>query len=119
MSSETPLSRRQLISLAAAPLAAQTVSKASPDPNYWTLCEAVDQIRKRRISSEELTRLCLEKIHKHDPKLNAFITLTADSSLEQARACDRDLQKGMIYGPLHGVPIALKDNIDTAGVLTT
>ena len=73
----------------------------------------MEQIRKRRISSEELTKLCLERIRKHDPKLNAFLTLTADSALEQARASDHDLQKGVIHGPLHGVPIALKDNIDT------
>src|SRR5438094_158397 len=119
MSSETGLSRREWMYAAAVPLAAQSLPKISRDPHYWTLCEAVDQIRKKRISSEELTKLCLERIAKHDPKLNAFITLTAEPALEQARACDRDLQKGVVHGPLHGVPIALKDNIDTAGLLTT
>ena len=105
--------------VAAVPAAAQIVSRTSSDPHYWTLCEAVDRIRKRRISSEELTRLCLDRIGRHDPQLNAFLTLTAESAMEQARACDRDLQKGVTRGPLHGVPIALKDNIDTAGLLTT
>jgi aspartyl-tRNA(Asn)/glutamyl-tRNA(Gln) amidotransferase subunit A len=119
MSSETLLSRRQLAYAAAVPLAAQTAAKTSSDPHFWTLCEAVDQIRKRRISSEELTKICLERIRRHDRKLNAFLTLTGDSALDQARACDRDLQKGVNRGPLHGVPIALKDNIDTAGLLTT
>src|SRR5262249_58698719 len=51
--------------------------------------------------------------------LNAFITITADSALERAQSCDRDLKRGVIHSPLHGVPIALKDNIDTAGILTT
>ena len=113
------LSRREWLYLSAIPLAAQGAQKVSREPHFWTLCEAADQIRKRRISSEELTKLCLERIGKHNEKLNAFITLTADSALEQARACDRDLQKGLAHGALHGVPFALKDNIDTAGVLTT
>jgi aspartyl-tRNA(Asn)/glutamyl-tRNA(Gln) amidotransferase subunit A len=89
------------------------------EPHIWTLNEAALQVRKRRISSEELTRLMLTRIQQRDKQLNAFITVTADLALDQARACDRDLRAGIIRGPLHGVPIALKDNIDTAGILTT
>jgi aspartyl-tRNA(Asn)/glutamyl-tRNA(Gln) amidotransferase subunit A len=114
------LSRREWIFTAAAlPLSAQPVRPPSEEPYYWTLTEAAEQIRKGKISSEELTKICLDRIAKRDHDLNAFITLTADAALEQARACDRDLKRKAVRGPLHGVPIALKDNIDTAGILTT
>lgn len=85
----------------------------------WTLCEAADQIRRKKISSEELTKACLSRIRERDSRLNAFITITGDRALGQARMLDQDLQRKNLRGPLHGVPIALKDNIDTAGLLTT
>ena len=114
------LSRREwLFAAAAAQLAAQNGPPAATDPHFWTLTEAADQIRKSKVSSEELTRICLDRIRRRNDKLNAFITITAEPALEQARVCDRDLKRGVIRGPLHGVPIALKDNIDTAGILTT
>jgi len=113
------LSRRELMVLAAAQASVQIARPATEEPHYWTACEAAEQIRRRKISSEELTRLCLGRIRQHDKKLNAFITLTADRAMEQARACDRDLQRKVSRGALHGVPIALKDNIDTAGIKTT
>src|SRR5436189_4762153 len=120
--SETPqtVSRREwFLAMAAVPLAPQMTRFSTDEPHFWTLSEAADQIRKRKISSEELTRLCLERIHQRSERLNAFITVTADSALEHAQSCDRDLKRGVIRGRLHGVPIALKDNIDTAGILTT
>ncbi len=117
-SDSSSLRRRDLLGLAVLALPAAGQSQAVP-PHYWTLTHAAAQIRKRAISSEELTRLCLDRIAKHDKQLNAFITLTADKAMEQARACDRDAQRGIWRGPLHGVPVALKDNIDTAGLLTT
>jgi aspartyl-tRNA(Asn)/glutamyl-tRNA(Gln) amidotransferase subunit A len=114
------LSRREwLFTMAAMPLRPQSGGSPTEEPQFWTLSQAADQIRKKRISSVELTRLCLERIQQHSERLNAFITITADSALERAQSCDRDLKRGVIHGPLHGVPIALKDNIDTAGILTT
>jgi aspartyl-tRNA(Asn)/glutamyl-tRNA(Gln) amidotransferase subunit A len=89
------------------------------DPLAWTLSEAAAALGKRTVSSEELTKLCLARIGKFDRQLNAFITLDGDSSLAQARECDRSRKAGRVSGPLHGIPIALKDNIDTAGVRTT
>ena len=118
MSSSSGISRREWL-FAASQTAALAGQGGSSDPHFWTLTEAADQIRKRKISSEELTRHCLDRIQKRNASLNAFITVTADSAIDQARAMDRDLQRRVIRGPLHGVPIALKDNIDTAGVLTT
>ena len=93
--------------------------KTAPDPITGLSVRQWSRSANWRISSEELTKLCLERIRKHDPKLNAFLTLTADSLSSRRGASDHDLQKGVIHGPLHGVPIALKDNIDTSGVLTT
>lgn len=118
MSSPPGFSRRDLL-YGAALLSAHAATSLTSEPHFWTLCEAADQIRRRKVSSEELTHLCLTRISQQNEKLNAFITVTQDQALEQARACDRDLQRHVTRGPLHGVPIALKDNIDTAGILTT
>src|SRR5580700_1459929 len=87
------------------------------DPLAWTLNQAAAALAKRTISSEELTKLCLARIGKLDRRLNAFITLDAESALKQARECDRN--RGAGASLLYGIPIALKDNIDTAGLRTT
>ena len=84
-----------------------------------TLTEAADQIRTRKLSPVELTRECLARIERLDPVLNAFITVTAETALEQARQAESDVSSGNYRGPLHGLPIALKDLLDTAGVPTT
>lgn len=92
---------------------------AGSEPLEWSLNQAALALAKRSISSEELTRLCLARIHKLQPALNAFITLQEETALAEARECDR---RRRVHGPaslLHGIPIALKDNIDTAGVRTT
>ena len=84
-----------------------------------TLHEASELVRKKSVSPVELTRACLERIAQLNPALNAFITVTADSALEDARRAEDEIQHGQWNGPLHGIPIALKDLVDTAGVLTT
>jgi aspartyl-tRNA(Asn)/glutamyl-tRNA(Gln) amidotransferase subunit A len=86
---------------------------------HCSILEASQLIRKRAISPVELTRDCLGRIAKFNPLLNAFITVTAESALEQAHLAEEELRQGQDRGPLHGIPIALKDLIDTAGVLTT
>ena len=83
------------------------------------ILEIAEQIRTRSISPVELTTDCLSRIEKLNPTLNAFITITADSALAQARRAEAETRNGDWRGPLHGVPIALKDLIDTAGVRTT
>jgi aspartyl-tRNA(Asn)/glutamyl-tRNA(Gln) amidotransferase subunit A len=112
------VTRRALLAGAAA-IAAAPRARAASDPLDWTLTEASNALAKRTISSEELTKLCLARIHELDPSLNAFITLTEESALEQARECDRERKAGRATSCLYGVPIALKDNIDTAGIKTT
>ena len=84
-----------------------------------TLLAAADQIRTRKLSPVELTRECLANIDRLNPTLNAFITVTADLALAQAQRAEEEISAGNYRGPLHGIPFALKDNIDTAGVLTT
>ncbi len=84
-----------------------------------TLTDAAEQIRARRLSPVELTRECLAHIERLDSTLNAFITVTADIALEQARRAEAEIVAGSYRGPLHGIPIGLKDLLDTAGVRTT
>src|SRR5947209_6984185 len=84
-----------------------------------TISHVAPLLRAKEISPLELTRTCLERIEKLNPALNAFITVTADSALAQARAAESEIARGEWRGPLHGIPIALKDIIDTAGIRTT
>ena len=100
-------------------LHAQVRPAALPTDLAWlTLTEAADLVKARRVSSLELVEACLARIATYDPKLNAFITVTAEAARARAKALDA-LPASAPRGPLHGVPIALKDNIDTAGVRTT
>src|ERR1019366_10821368 len=80
-----------------------------------TLTEAAQQIRTRQLSPLELTRECLARIERLNPALNAFITVTAELALEQARQAETEVMAGHWRGPLHGIPIGFKDLLDTAG----
>ena len=84
-----------------------------------SLAEASELVRARKASPVELTRACLSRIEAVDRKLNAFITLTADGALDEARAAEEEIGRGRWKGALHGIPIALKDLVDTKGVRTT
>lgn len=84
-----------------------------------TILELGEALRLRKISPIELTRHCLARIEKLNPALTAFITVAAESALEQAQLAEDEIAHGNWRGPLHGIPIGLKDLIDTAGVLTT
>ena len=84
-----------------------------------TLADAAAQLRDRKLSPVELTRACLDRIDRLNPTLNAFITVTADQAMSAAREAESEIAAGHYRGPLHGVPIGLKDLFDTAGVLTT
>lgn len=84
-----------------------------------TIADAADLLARREISAVELTEAHLHRISAHDARLNSFITVTADHALAQARAADDELARGVRRGPLHGIPVALKDLYDTAGIRTT
>ena len=84
-----------------------------------SIAETSELIRVGRVSPVELTRECLEAIERLNPTLNAFITVTAESALAEATHAEKEIQARRWRGPLHGVPIGLKDLSDTAGVRTT
>ena len=84
-----------------------------------TIAEAYRALRQREVSCLELTQHCLATISRLNPGLNAFITVTEDSARAHAKALDAELAEGQDRGPLHGIPIAHKDLIDTRGVRTT
>jgi len=83
------------------------------------LAEVSKAVQKKEVSPVEITRACLERIERLNPKLKAFITVTAESALEEARKAETEIGRGEWKGPLHGVPLAVKDLIETAGVKTT
>lgn len=84
-----------------------------------SIAETAEQLRRQKISPVELLRECLETIDQLNPTLNAFITVTADSALAEAKKAEQEIHSGNWRGALHGVPIGLKDLIDTAGIRTT
>jgi len=84
-----------------------------------TLKRASELLHSKVVSPVELTHACLRRIEKVNRSVNAFITVTGDSALETARQMEAEARRGKWRGPLHGIPIALKDNIDTAGIRTT
>jgi aspartyl-tRNA(Asn)/glutamyl-tRNA(Gln) amidotransferase subunit A len=94
---------------------------ASPmdDRTGLALTEASQLVRSKKVSPVELTHECLNRIERLNPKLNAFITVTADSAVAEARQAEAEVQHDGWRGRLHGIPIALKDMVDTAGIHTT
>src|SRR5713226_5792519 len=95
------------------------------DLAFASIEEVARLYRKRKLSPVELTKLMLARIDQLNPKLNAYITVTAELAVAQARKAEAELfaprgRKGRRdRGPLHGIPISLKDNIHTAGIRTT
>jgi aspartyl-tRNA(Asn)/glutamyl-tRNA(Gln) amidotransferase subunit A len=124
-------SRREFVALsmgaAAAPraraMAASPIASAAtlPAPELVTLslAEASRRIRSRQTTSVDLTKALLDRIKVYNPKLNAYITVMRVEALDQATRLDEEAKAGKFRSPLHGVPVALKDNIDTAGTRTT
>ncbi len=83
-----------------------------------TLAQAHEKLKIKEISSQELTRSVLTRIEQVEPEVGAYITLTAESAIEQARQADKRIAEGNI-NPLTGIPLAIKDLISTKGVKTT
>jgi aspartyl-tRNA(Asn)/glutamyl-tRNA(Gln) amidotransferase subunit A len=90
-----------------------------PSLPFPTIAQASTAIRARQISPLELTQICLQRIGVINPKINAFITLTAESALAEARMATEEVAHGNYRGPLHGIPLAIKDLFDVHGVATT
>jgi aspartyl-tRNA(Asn)/glutamyl-tRNA(Gln) amidotransferase subunit A len=120
-SSHPTCSRRVFLEKALAGIAMlnATAVTAADDLANLDLHEAATLVRQKRVSPVQLAQACLARIEALNPTLNAFITVTGESALAQARQAEAEVQSGKWRGPLHGIPIALKDLIDTAGVRTT
>ena len=92
---------------------------AAPTDWPWrSLAEAAQAVRTRSVSPVELTRACLDRIQRVDPVVHAFVSVDTEGALDAARAAEREIKAGRQRGPLHGIPIAIKDNYDTIGVST-
>jgi len=123
------ISRRDFTVMAAGALALRALSRSglaqmagaggADDLTGLSLTEAAAKIRSGAVTSTQLTEACLARIAIYNPKLDAFITVMKERALAQAARCDAEMTAGRPRGPLHGIPIALKDNIDTAGTRTT
>lgn len=89
------------------------------DIAYATVAQLSRWIEARKLTSERLTRIYIDRIKRHDGKLRSVITLTEEHALAQARQADREIAAGKYRGPLHGIPYGVKDLLDTAGIRTT
>ena len=89
------------------------------DLHWLTATAAAEAIAARQVSPVELTSALLERIHRLDPKLHAFIRLDAEAAMQAARAAEAEITAGRVRGSLHGVPLGIKDIIDVAGLPTT
>jgi len=94
----------------------QTVRVEEEITDITTLQEC---IRTQKVSPVEVVNNCLKRIEQLNPKLNAFVTILAGQALEQARVAEAEIEAGKWRGPLHGVPVGIKDFYDTAGIRTT
>jgi len=105
------LTRRSFLGALAAP--------SAEDLHWMSIEDAATLVRRRKVSPVELTQLCLSRVEGLNPRLNAFITVSGEKGLAEARAAEKEIGAGRWRGPLHGIPIALKDLFDTAGLRTT
>ena len=92
---------------------------SSSDLSYLTIAELAPLLQERKLSPVELTQACLDRVHALDGRLHTFITLMEESALEEARAAETAITSGDYKGPMHGIPIGLKDLYQTRGVATT
>jgi amidase len=90
-----------------------------PDPAFRPAVELADAIRRRELGSAELLDHYLARVERLNPPLNAVVTLDVARARECARAADAALARGDLRGPLHGVPVTVKDTFETAGLRTT
>ena len=86
---------------------------------HATLLQVAGLIQKQEVSPVEVVDACLKRIEDLHPKLNAFITVLAEQAREQAREAEAEIKAGKWRGPLHGIPVGIKDFYDTAGIKTT
>jgi aspartyl-tRNA(Asn)/glutamyl-tRNA(Gln) amidotransferase subunit A len=125
------LTRRGFTLLCGTALVAETISNAFPafalgggeiDPDKLvslSLTEASAMIHAKTVTSTQLVKAMLDRINIYNPKINCYITVMGTEALAQAAILDAEARAGKFRGPMHGIPVGLKDNIDTAGTRTT
>ncbi|MCU0406966.1 MAG: amidase [Ignavibacteriaceae bacterium] len=86
---------------------------------FFTIGELAELIRKKQITSTELTKFFLERLKKYDPVLHCVISLTEERALKQAKLMDEEIEAGKYRGPLHGIPFGVKDLLSTKDYKTT
>ncbi|HKA52991.1 MAG TPA: amidase [Candidatus Binatia bacterium] len=89
------------------------------DIAFRSACDLITAIRKRELSSRELLEHYLKRVERYNPQLNAVVTLDVERARKRADAADAALARGEVFGPLHGLPVTIKDTIETAGIRTT
>ena len=92
---------------------------ATSDIPFKSVTELAPLLKARKLSPVELVRAFLDRIEAVNPRVNAFITVTGEQAMEQARKAEREIVAGRYLGPLHGVPYAPKDLVATKGIRTT
>ncbi len=114
-------SRREWLAagLGAAVAARVAFADTSDDLSALTLKQASGRIRSKKVSPVELTQACLDRIKTYNPKINAWITIMREKAIAQAKELEKEQAAGNFRSPLHGIPIGIKDSIDTAGIRTT
>ena len=86
---------------------------------FWSAQRLAAAIQAKTLSAVEVTAACLDQIAVVNPRINAVVQLVAERALDEAMACDAMTERGQSRGPLHGVPMTIKDSLDTAGIVTT
>src|SRR5688572_5187993 len=86
---------------------------------YWSIGKLAAHLRLRQLSPVEVTRAQLERIDTLDPRLNAYLTVLPEQAMREAHVAEQAIMDGHYHGPLHGVPIAVKDLFHVQGVKTT
>src|SRR6266446_1786670 len=116
---ETPITRRQAGQIMGAAAATPLFAAQSSDVCFLTAVEMAGLIRRKKLSAREVMAAHLKQIDRVNRKVNAIVTLIAAQAQENARKADELQAKGAPLGPLHGLPIAHKDLVETAGIRTT
>jgi amidase len=98
---------------------AEPVAERPSDLTWATAAQLAELIRRKQVSSLEAVDACILRIEAVQPEINAVVQLTADRAREAARSADQALARGGSPGPLHGVPMTIKDSLDTVGIVTT
>src|SRR5579864_3183601 len=113
------VTRREASQILGAAAATQLLAAQSPDICFLSAIEMAGLIRRKKLSAREALAAHLKQIDRINPKVNAIVTLVADQAMENAQKADEAQARGATLGPLHGLPVAHKDLVETAGIRTT